>query len=54
MGKYLEDHAKYAGALDSTFSVEIYGTIGAELQKTVDTLPFPVKVYKSMLGYSRV
>ena len=50
VGKYLEDHAELA----DTFVVEIYGTIGPELQRACDDLPFPVRVFETQLGYSRL
>jgi len=50
VGKYLEDHADVCEA----FSVEIYGTLGDETVAAVAGLPFPVKVFKTKLGYSRI
>ena len=50
VGAYLEDHGKLA----DKFVVEIYGTIGAPLKKACDDLPFPVHVYATKLGYSRL
>ena len=50
VGVYLEHHAE----LGDRFTVEVHGTLGAELKKAVTGLPFPVQLYSTMLGYSRV
>ena len=50
VGTYLEAH----DALADKFVVEIYGTIGPALRKACDDLPFPVHVYATKLGYSRL
>eukprot|EP00501_MAST-03F_sp_TOSAG23-6_P001398 GSMAST32.ASY1.ANO1.1454.1 assembled CDS len=50
VAEYLEKHAPFC----ESFAVEIYGTLGEETATAVTKLPFPVKVWKTMLGYSRI
>ena len=50
IGVYLEAHAP----LCESFEVEVYGTLGEEMKKTAMELPFPVKVFETKLGYSRL
>jgi quinol monooxygenase YgiN len=50
VGTYLQKHAEVC----ESFSVEIYGTLSAQTAKAAKALPFPVKIWKTALGYSRV
>ena len=50
VGAYLQDHA----AVCESFSVEVYGTLSDKTAKAARALPFPVKIWKTALGYSRV
>ena len=48
--KFIEQH----GEMGDNFSVEIYGTVSEKTKIICDALPFPVKYYDSVLGYSRI
>ena len=50
VGEYLTAHAEFG----ADFAVEIYGSVGSELRKALGGLPFPVQIYPTALGYSRV
>ena len=49
VGTYLEKHAE----LGESFSVEVYGTVGPDCLELMPRF-IPLKVYNSVLGYSRV
>ena len=48
--EYLQKHAE----LGDGFSVEVYGTVGAECRTLMESFGLPLKIYESRLGYSRV
>ena len=48
--EYLQKHAE----LGDGFSVEVYGTVGAECRALMESFGLPLKIYESRLGYSRV
>ena len=50
VGTYLEQHFELA----DDFQVEVYGTLGDATLEVALGLPFPVKVFTTQLGYSRV
>ena len=47
---YLQKHAE----LGDDFSVEVYGTVGAECKKLMESFGLPLKIFTTKLGYSRV
>ena len=48
--EYLQKHAE----LGDGFSVEVYGTVGAECRSLMESFGLPLKIFESRLGYSRV
>ncbi len=50
VGDYLAKHAE----LGDSFSVEVYGTVGAECRATMESIGLPLKIYETICGYSRV
>ena len=48
--EYLRKHAE----LGDGFSIEVYGTIGDECKKLMESFGLPLKIYTSRLGYSRI
>lgn len=48
--EYLQKHAE----LGDGFSIEVYGTVGDECKKLMESFGLPLKIYPTMLGYSRV
>ena len=48
--KYLEKHAE----LGDGFSIEVYGTVGDECRKLMESFGLPLKIFNTKLGYSRV
>ena len=48
--EYLQKHAE----LGDGFSIEVYGTVGDDCRKLMESFGIPLKVYQSKLGYSRV
>ena len=47
---YLQKHAE----LGDGFSIEVYGTVGDDCRKLMQSFGLPLKIYASKLGYSRV
>jgi quinol monooxygenase YgiN len=47
---YLKKHAELADGFD----VEVYGTVGTECRELMESLGLPLKIFSSLLGYSRV
>ena len=50
MQDYLQKHAE----LGDGFSIEVYGTVGAECRTLLESFGLPLKIFESRLGYSRV
>jgi (4S)-4-hydroxy-5-phosphonooxypentane-2,3-dione isomerase len=48
--EYLQKHAE----LGDGFSIEVYGTVGDDCRKLMESFGLPLKIYESKLGYSRV
>ena len=48
--EYLQKHAE----LGDGFSIEVYGTVGDDCKKLMESFGLPLKIYESKLGYSRV
>ena len=48
--EYLLKHAE----LGDGFSIEVYGTVGDDCRKLMESFGLPLKIYESKLGYSRV
>ncbi len=48
--EYLQKHAE----LGDGFSIEVYGTVGDDCRKLMESFGLPLKIYQSKLGYSRV
>ena len=48
--EYLQKHAE----LGDGFSIEVYGTVGDDCRKLMESFGLPLKIYPSKLGYSRV
>ena len=48
--EYLQKHAE----LGDGFSVEVYGTVGDECRKLMESFGLPLKLFSTKLGYSRV
>ena len=48
--EYLQKHAE----LGDGFSIEVYGTVGDDCIKLMESFGLPLKIYPSKLGYSRV
>ena len=48
--EYLRKHAE----LGDGFSIEVYGTVGDDCKKLMESFGLPLKIYTSKLGYSRV
>ena len=48
--KYLQKHAE----LGDRFSVEVYGTVGDDCRKLMESFGLPLKLFETRLGYSRV
>ena len=48
--EYLQKHAE----LGDGFSIEVYGTVGDDCIKLMESFELPLKIYPSKLGYSRV
>ena len=48
--EYLQKHAE----LGDGFSIEVYGTVGDDCRKLMESFGLPLKIYKSKLGYSKV
>ena len=48
--KYLQKHAE----LGDGFSIEVYGTVGDDCRKLMESFGLPLKIYESKLGYRRV
>ena len=48
--EYLRKHAE----LGDGFSIEVYGTVGDDCKKLLESFGLPLKIYTSKLGYSRV
>ena len=47
---YLENHA----AIGDGFSIEVYGSVGADCRTLMESFGLPLKIFESKLGYSRV
>ena len=47
---YLKKHAEFGDG----FSVEVYGTVGDECRKLMESFGLPLKIFETRLGYSRV
>ena len=47
---YLQKHAE----LGDSFSIEVYGTVGDDCRTLMESFGLPLKIYETMLGYSRV
>ena len=47
---YLENHA----AIGDGFSIEVYGSVGADCRALMESFGLPLKIFESKLGYSRV
>ncbi|QNI76177.1 putative quinol monooxygenase [Synechococcus sp. MVIR-18-1] len=48
--EYLQKHAE----LGDGFSIEVYGTVGDDCRKLMESFGLPLKIHESKLGYSRV
>lgn len=48
--EYLQKHAE----LGDGFSIEVYGTVGDDCRKLMESFGLPLKIYESKLGYSKV
>jgi quinol monooxygenase YgiN len=48
--EYLRKHAE----LGDGFSIEVYGTVGDDCKKLMESFGLPLKIYTSKLGYSRL
>ena len=48
--EYLQKHAE----LGDGFSVEVYGTVGDECRKLMESFGLPLKIFTTKLGYSRI
>ena len=48
--EYLRKHSE----LGDGFSIEVYGTVGDDCKKLMESFGLPLKIYTSKLGYSRV
>ena len=48
--EYLQKHAE----LGDGFSIEVYGTVGDECRKLMQSFGLPLKIFNTKLGYSRV
>ena len=48
--EYLQKHAE----LGDGFSIEVYGTVGDDCKKLMESFGLPLKIHESKLGYSRV
>ena len=48
--EYLQKHAE----LGDGFSIEVYGTVGDDCRKLMESFGLPLKIYQSKLGYRRV
>ena len=48
--EYLQKHAE----LGDGFRIEVYGTVGDDCKKLMESFGLPLKIYPSKLGYSRV
>ena len=48
--EYLQKHAE----LGDGFSIEVYGTVGDECRKLMESFGLPLKIFNTKLGYSRV
>ena len=47
--EYLQKHAE----LGDGFSIEVYGTVGDDCKKLMESFGLPLQIYVSKLGYSR-
>ena len=47
--EYLRKHAE----LGDGFSIEVYGTVGDDCKKLMESFGLPLQIYVSKLGYSR-
>ena len=50
VGEYLQGHAEFG----DNFTVEVYGTVGDKCKAAMEATGFPLKIFESKLGYSRV
>ena len=50
----VQDYLKKHDELGDSFSIEVYGTVGDDCKKMMETFGLPLKIYTSKLGYSRV
>ena len=48
--EYLKRHAEFG----DDFSVEVFGTVGDECRKLMESFGLPLKIFETSLGYSRV
>ena len=48
--EYLRKHAE----LGDGFNIEVYGTVGDDCKKLMESFGLPLKIYTSKLGYSRL
>ena len=48
--EYLRKHAELGDGLN----IEVYGTVGDDCKKLMESFGLPLKIYTSKLGYSRV
>ena len=48
--EYLRKHAE----LGDGFSIEVYGTVGDDCKKLMESFGLPLKIYTSKLGYTRI
>ena len=47
---YLKNHAE----IGDGFSIEVYGSVGADCRTLMESFGLPLKIFESKLGYSRV
>ena len=50
MTRHLQKHAE----LGDGFSIEVYGTVGDDCRKLMESFGLPLKIYESKLEYRRV
>ena len=50
----VQDYLKKHAELGDGFSIEVYGTVGDECRKLMESFGLPLKIFETKLGYSRV
>ena len=50
----VQDYLKVHEELSEGFSIEVYGTLGPECRQLMESMELPLKIYETVLGYSRV